>query len=48
MTGVGAQAEKVRSTLTVVPGDGSDHEGGKKDDSPSLIDEVVLEGARRC
>jgi hypothetical protein len=33
--------------LTVVPGDGSDHEGGKNDGSPSLIDEVVPEGARR-
>jgi transposase-like protein len=33
--------------LTVVPGDGSGHEGGKKDGSPSLIDEIVREGARR-
>ena len=33
--------------LTVVPGDGSgSHEGGK-DSSPSLIDEIVREGARR-
>src|SRR5262249_58432109 len=32
--------------LTVVSGDGSDHEGGK-DASPSLIDEIVREGARR-
>jgi transposase-like protein len=32
--------------LTVVPGDGSGHEG-RKDGSPSLIDEVVREGARR-
>jgi putative transposase len=32
--------------LTVVPGDGSCHEGGD-DGSPSLIDEVVREGARR-
>jgi len=32
--------------LTVVPGDGSGHEGGK-DISPSLIDEIVREGARR-
>ena len=33
--------------LTVVPGDGSgSHEGGK-DGSPSLIDEIVREGARR-
>ena len=32
--------------LTVVPGDGSGHEGGK-DNSPSLIDEIVREGARR-
>jgi transposase-like protein len=32
--------------LTVVPGDGCGHEGGK-DGSPSLIDEIVREGARR-
>src|SRR6201987_2694157 len=32
--------------LTVVPGDGSGHDGGK-DASPSLIDEIVREGARR-
>jgi predicted amidohydrolase len=32
--------------LTVVPGEGSGHEGGK-DSSPSLIDEIVREGARR-
>jgi Transposase, Mutator family len=32
--------------LTVVPGEGSGHEGGK-DGSPSLIDEIVREGARR-
>src|SRR5215472_2034682 len=32
--------------LTVVPGDGSGHEGGK-DGSPSLIDEIVRVGARR-
>jgi putative transposase len=32
--------------LTVVPGDGSGHESGK-DGSPSLIDEIVREGARR-
>src|SRR3974390_832070 len=32
--------------LTVVPGDGSGHEGGK-DGSSSLIDEIVREGARR-
>src|SRR5262249_21515628 len=32
--------------LTVVPGTGSGHEGGK-DGSPSLIDEIVREGARR-
>src|SRR3974377_2339206 len=32
--------------LTLVPGDGSGHEGGK-DGSPSLIDEIVREGARR-
>src|SRR5436853_3229879 len=32
--------------LTVVPGDGSGHEG-EKDSSSSLIDEIVREGARR-
>src|SRR6266705_469884 len=32
--------------LTVVPGEGSGHEGGKEG-SPSLIDEIVREGARR-
>jgi putative transposase len=32
--------------LTVVPGDDSGHEGGK-DHTPSLIDEIVREGARR-
>jgi transposase-like protein len=32
--------------LTVVPDDGSGHEG-RKDGSPSLIDEIVREGARR-
>src|SRR5258708_29400655 len=32
--------------FTVVPGEGSGHEGGK-DSSPSLIDEIVREGARR-
>src|SRR5271169_6498259 len=32
--------------LTVVAGHGSGHEGGK-DGSPSLIDEIVREGARR-
>jgi transposase-like protein len=32
--------------LTVVPGEGSGHEDGK-DSSPSLIDEIVREGARR-
>jgi predicted amidohydrolase len=32
--------------LTVVPGDGSGHDGGK-DGLPSLIDEIVREGARR-
>jgi hypothetical protein len=32
--------------LTVVPGDGSGHESGQ-DSSPSLIDEIVREGARR-
>src|SRR5260221_2403221 len=32
--------------LTVVPGDGSGDEG-EKDGSPSLIDEIVREGARR-
>src|SRR5947207_12059564 len=33
--------------LTVVPGDGSGHEGGKDSSSQSLIDEIVREGARR-
>src|SRR5437764_15319069 len=32
--------------LTVVPGGGSGHEGGK-DGAASLIDEIVREGARR-
>src|SRR5436309_11384192 len=32
--------------LTVVPEDGPDHQGAK-DGSPSLIDEIVREGARR-
>ena len=32
--------------LTVVPGEGPGHEGGK-DGSPSLIDEIVRQGARR-
>ncbi len=32
--------------LTVVPGDGSGHEGGTGG-SPSLIDEIVREGAQR-
>jgi hypothetical protein len=32
--------------LTVVPGDGSGHADGK-DASPSLVDEIVREGARR-
>src|SRR5215472_13680327 len=32
--------------LTIVPGDGSGHESGKGG-SPSLIDEIVREGARR-
>ena len=32
--------------LTVVPGDGSGHDGAK-DGWPSLIDEIVREGARR-
>ena len=32
--------------LTVVPGEGSGHEGGK-DGTPLLIDEIVREGARR-
>ncbi len=32
--------------LTVVPGDGPDHMGSR-DGSPSLIDEIVREGARR-
>src|SRR5881227_4007147 len=33
--------------LTVVPGDGSGHEGGEDSSSQSLIDEIVREGARR-
>ena len=33
--------------LTVVPGDESGHEEGGKDGSPSLIDQIVREGARR-
>jgi hypothetical protein len=33
--------------LTVIPGEGSGHEGGKKDGAASLIDEIVREGARR-
>jgi hypothetical protein len=33
--------------LTVVPGDGSGRESGKRDGSPSLIDEILREGARR-
>jgi transposase-like protein len=33
--------------LTVVPGEGSGHDGGKDGGSPSLIDEIVREGARR-
>jgi len=32
--------------VTVAPGDGAGHEGAK-DGSPSLIDEIVREGARR-
>ena len=32
--------------LTVVPGEGAGHEGWE-DGSPSLIDEIVREGARR-
>ncbi len=33
--------------LTVVPGEGSGHEGGKGASS-SLLDEIVLEGARHA
>jgi transposase-like protein len=33
--------------LTVIPGEGSGHEGGKKDGAASLIEEIVREGARR-
>jgi Transposase, Mutator family len=33
--------------LTVIPGEGSGHEGGKKDGAASLIDEIVREGVRR-
>jgi hypothetical protein len=32
--------------LTVVRGDGSGHQGGKKGGWPSLIDEIVRKGAR--
>jgi hypothetical protein len=32
--------------LTVVRGDSSGHEGGKKGRLPSLIDEIVREGGR--
>jgi hypothetical protein len=46
MTGVGAPAGKYDPMLTVVPGEGSGHEGGKGGSS-SLIDEIVREGARR-
>ena len=45
MTGVGAG--RYNPMLTVVPGEDSGHEGGKKDGSASLIDEIVREGARR-
>ena len=33
--------------LTVVPGESSGHDDGKGGGSPSLIDEIVREGARR-
>ena len=46
MTGVGAPAGKVQPDAHRSPGEGSGHEGGK-DGSPSLIDEIVREGARR-
>jgi hypothetical protein len=46
MTGVGAPAGRYNLMLTVVPGDGSGREAGKGG-SPSLIDEIVREGARR-
>jgi hypothetical protein len=32
--------------LTVVPGEGSGHEGEKTKSAASLIDEIVREGAR--
>jgi hypothetical protein len=46
MTGVGAPAGKVQPDAHRSPGEGSGHEGGK-DGAPSLIDEIVREGARR-
>lgn len=46
LTSVGAPAGRYSPMLTVVPGDGSGHEGGKAG-SPLLIDEIVQEGARR-
>ena len=45
MTGDGAPAGKVRPMLTVVPGVGSGPRW--QDGSPSLIDEIVRESARR-
>ena len=42
----GAGREGCNPMLSVVPGDGSDHEAGT-DGSRSLIDEIVREGARR-
>jgi hypothetical protein len=35
----------IQPVLTVVPGNGSGHEGGK-DGSPSLVDEIVREDAK--
>ena len=46
MTGVARRPGRYNPMLTVVPGEGSGHEG-RKDGSPSLIDEIVREGARR-
>jgi hypothetical protein len=43
--GAATPVERYNPMLTVVPGDGSGHEAGKVG-SPSLIDEIVREGAR--
>ena len=46
MSGVGARPGRPNPMLSVVHGDGSGHEG-EKDHSPSPINEIVREGARR-